>query len=324
MELNELRIFKVVAEVGSVTRAAERLNCVQSNVTARIHQLEERLNVPLFYRKSRGVVLTPVGHIFLDYAKRILSLHEEAVRTVQEQESPTGRLTIGALECAAALRMPWIFSEFHSRHPKVDVQLLTGTSEQMLAALLEYRVDAAFVGGTIAHPDLLGEALFKEEFVLACPKGVSPQIRKKEQDILVFPKGCAFRPKMEIWLRENNVTSYRLMEFNSVEMILACILNGMGITFLPRAVFAHGTYDSKIELYALPPDIAMLPVNFVRRRSVSESKALTAFRTSLRHWILSNKQRSTNVSIPRVVKRSDPRLFHVSRKKPPSRRLTAS
>jgi len=324
MEFNELRIFKMVAEVGSVTRAAERLNCVQSNVTARIHQLEDRLNVPLFYRKSRGVVLTPVGHIFLDYAKRILSLHEEAVRTVQEQESPSGRLTVGALECAAALHMPWIFSEFRNQNPKVEVQLLTGTSAQMISALLEYRIDAAFVGGTIDHPDLIGEVLFKEEFVLACPKGTTPQIKKKDQDILVFPKGCSFRPSMENWLRKNDISSYRLMEFNSVEMILACLFNGMGISFLPRAVFAHGNYDEKVIAYTLPPDIAMLPINFVRRKSVSESKALTAFGVSLKQWVRSNRLENANLTVPRPTKKNNPRLFRVNKKMTPSQRLNAS
>jgi molybdate transport repressor ModE-like protein len=86
MDINELRIFKAVAEEGSVSRAAERLNCVQSNVSARIRQLEEGLKVTLFHRKSRGVALTTAGRVLLDYAERILALVSEAERIVQERE----------------------------------------------------------------------------------------------------------------------------------------------------------------------------------------------------------------------------------------------
>lgn len=91
MDFNELRIFKAVAEEGNVSRAAERLNCVQSNVTARIRQLDESLKVTLFHRKSRGVSLTAAGRVLLDYAERIMVLVSEAVRIVQEQEPLGGK-----------------------------------------------------------------------------------------------------------------------------------------------------------------------------------------------------------------------------------------
>jgi LysR family transcriptional regulator, cell division regulator len=285
MELNELKIFKTVAEEGSVTRAAMRLNYVQSNVTARIRQLEEHLNVSLFHRKSRGVALTPVGHVFLEYAKRILALAEEAVQVVRERDEPIGVLTIGSIETTAVVHLPPILSAYHRRYPLVDLQLLTGNSEQALTYLLDYRVDGAFVGGPVDHPDLLGEVILQEEIVLAAAKGKSPFGGKGRQNILVFPKGCAFRARLETWLRDSGSLPYRIMEFSSVESILGCVHAGMGITFLPRSVFSSGRYDDQIDLHPLPQEVASLPIHFIKRRDRTGSKALEAFHGEVRRWM---------------------------------------
>lgn len=69
MESSELRIFRAVAQAGSITKAAQALGYVQSNVTARIQQLESDLNTQLFYRQ-RGMILTPTGEKLLAYAEK--------------------------------------------------------------------------------------------------------------------------------------------------------------------------------------------------------------------------------------------------------------
>lgn len=97
MELAELEIFRTVVAEGGVTRAAERLNRVQSNVTTRIKQLEQSMGVPLFVRDRRRMVLTAAGEALLDYAERILDLAQEARQAVAPQ-SPRGRLRIGSID----------------------------------------------------------------------------------------------------------------------------------------------------------------------------------------------------------------------------------
>ena len=82
MDLAALEIFRAVVEAGGITRAAERLHRVQSNVTTRIRQLEQSLGVDLFVRDGRRMVLTPSGQTLFDYACRILSMTEEARQAV--------------------------------------------------------------------------------------------------------------------------------------------------------------------------------------------------------------------------------------------------
>jgi DNA-binding transcriptional LysR family regulator len=279
MDINELRIFKAVAEEGSVSRAATRLNCVQSNVTARIRQLEDRLNVTLFHRKSRGVELTPAGRVLLDYAGRIIALAEEAERIVQEREPLAGRLIIGALETTAAVRLPSILSEYHRRFPAVDLQLVTGTALDLIQQILDYKLDGAFVDGTIDHPELIVEESFIEEMVLVCAKGDDPLLHERPITILAFPIGCFYRNQLETWLHKSGFIPYRIMEFSTIETIIGCVSAGMGITFLPRSVLTGNLCTDRVEIHSLPTEVSRVTTRFLRRKDSVEPKVLGAFRT---------------------------------------------
>lgn len=285
MDCNELRIFKAVAEEGSVSRAAERLNCVQSNVTARIRQLEESLNVTLFHRKSRGVAMTPAGRVLLDYAERILALVNEAERIVQEREPLGGRLIIGALETTAAVRLPPVLAEYHRRFPSVELQLVTGTALDLIQRILDFKLDGTFVDGLVDHPELIAEECFVEENVLLCAAGDPPLPKERPINILAFPIGCYYRKQLETWLHESGLIPYRIMEFSTIETIIGCVSAGMGITFLPRSVLSGNLASDKIDIHPLPAEISRVTTRFLRRKNSTEPKTLSAFRDIVRQFV---------------------------------------
>jgi LysR family transcriptional regulator, cell division regulator len=285
MDLNELRIFKAVAETGSVSRAAEQLNYVQSNVTARIRQMENRLNVTLFHRKSRGVALTPAGRVLLDYADRIIALVNEAERIVQEKEPLGGRLIIGALETTAAVRLPPVLAEYHRRFPAVDLRLVTGTALDLIGQILDFKLDGTFVDGAIDHPELEVEECFVEENVLIYARGEDSILRERPINILAFPIGCFYRKQLETWLHDSGLIPYRIMEFSTIETIIGCVSARMGITFLPRSVLGGHLASDKIAIHPLPADVAHVTTRFLRRRNSVEPKALSAFRSVVREVV---------------------------------------
>ena len=130
MDLSGLRIFTAVVRAGGVTRAAERLHRVQSNVTTRIRQLEEELGVSLFIRNGKRLHLAPAGQVLLDYADRLLALADEARDAVQDSR-PRGVLRLGAMESTAAIRLPGPLAEYHRRYPAVLLELRTGNPQQL-------------------------------------------------------------------------------------------------------------------------------------------------------------------------------------------------
>ena len=165
----ELGVFAAVAQAGSIGRAAERLNTVQSNVTQRVRAFEERLGVTLFHRSKRGVTLTTVGTRLLPYATRVAELLEEARLVTQDEAVPSGEIRIGAMETVAAFRLPPLLSIYATLYPDVDVTVDTGPTEHLIDRVLRRELDGAMVSGPVVHASLEATTLFEEELVLVTP-----------------------------------------------------------------------------------------------------------------------------------------------------------
>src|SRR3982074_2359194 len=126
MDLADLHIFRSVVQAGGITRAAEKLNPVQANVTPRVHQLEADLGVQLFIREGKKLHLSPEGKLLLDYADRLLDLAQGA-RGAWRAPKPRARLRLGSMESTASVRLPVPMSEYLSRYPDVSLELRIGT-----------------------------------------------------------------------------------------------------------------------------------------------------------------------------------------------------
>src|SRR4051812_47448405 len=104
IDLESLDIFRTVVQEGGIVRAAGKLNRVQSNVTTRIKQLEERLGLSLFRRQGRSLVLSAEGELLMSYAQRLFRLADEAESELRTGE-PMGVFRVGALESTAGSRL---------------------------------------------------------------------------------------------------------------------------------------------------------------------------------------------------------------------------
>jgi DNA-binding transcriptional LysR family regulator len=188
MDAADLKFFEQVAQSGGMSRAAEKLNTVQSNVTRRIRALESELNVSLFNRTGRGVSLTPAGERLLPFAIRVARLIDEAASTIGDDGHPKGSLVIGSLETTAALRLTPILSQFVADFPEVDLSLKTGTSRELVEDVLEHRVEGAFVCGPVHHPDLLQRKMYQERLVVMTSRrerSLNAYLRKNDLRMVV-------------------------------------------------------------------------------------------------------------------------------------------
>ncbi|EAT16588.1 LysR family transcriptional regulator [Desulfuromonas acetoxidans] len=280
MEINELKIFLAVARQGSISRAAEELNYVQSNVTTRIKQLEERFGRPLFHRKSKGVCLTASGLILCDYAQRIIQLTGEAHDALSENAVPQGPLAISSMETTAAVRLPSLLADYHRRYPQVALNLVSAPSAESLKKLLDYQVDGAFIAGEVDPQAIESCEVFEEELVLVAPLDIDP-LTMESLKILVFRPGCSYRARLENWLRQNGRLGYHSVELGSIEGILACVAAGMGISILPRSVVERPHLMQNCALHELPEPVRRMTTRFVWRRHEKPSTALQVFRELL-------------------------------------------
>src|SRR5579864_6734141 len=166
VELTDLATFSAVARNGGITRAAEELKTVQSNVTQRVKALEAEIGTALFERHSRGMTLTGAGRRLLPFAQRMAALSREAVLAARDDGEPKGPLSIGSMETTAAVRLPKLLAAFHRRYPAVRLTLRTAPTADLVAAVLDGTLDGAFVAGPIEHAELTSTTAFQEELVL--------------------------------------------------------------------------------------------------------------------------------------------------------------
>jgi DNA-binding transcriptional LysR family regulator len=252
VDLSDLRIFCAVVREGGVTRAAERLHRVQSNVTTRIRQLEEDLGVAIFIREGKRLHLAPAGLVLLDYADRLLALAEEARGAVQDAR-PRGTFRLGAMESTAAVRLPGPLNEYHRRHPKVVLELRTGNPQVLASAILAGELDAALVAEPIADAPFEKTFAFDEELVIVAAAD-HPAVGKKSslpQTIIVFEHGCPHRKRLEDWYARRHEMPVRTIELGSYHAMLGCVVAGMGIALIPKSVLTTFPEKKRLSIHEL-------------------------------------------------------------------------
>jgi len=282
IDLVALEIFKAVAEQGGITKAAVRLHRVQSNVTTRVKQLEERLGARLFIRQHRRLVLSPEGKLLLEYADRLLRLSAQAEAALRD-DGPRGVLRIGALESVAATRLPPILSRYHRAYPDVRIELVTGTTGALIARVLDEEVEAALVAEPFTANNLETMPAFVEELVLITPKRFPPIKTPKDighTTLIAFANGCSYRRRLEAWLAGAGVAPERAMEFGSYHAIVACVAAGTGIAVVPRSIVRVSRVKGEIAAHPLPAQVSKARTVLVWRRG-HESAALTAMKGKL-------------------------------------------
>ncbi|MET3852136.1 LysR family transcriptional regulator [Paenibacillus sp. OAE614] len=277
MESGDLRIFRAVAEEGSITRAAQRLQYVPSNVTGRIRQLEEGLQTPLFIRSNRGMELTPAGERLLGYARQILNLLDEAEKSVQAEDAPRGPLRIGAIESAAAAHLPERLAAYYARYPHVSLSLATGNSRVLMQQVLDRELDGAFVYGPVPHSQLEQIPSYDEELVLLSEAGAASLQEQLQKPMLILSTGCTHRSRVERLLAEAGVQHPQIMEFGSLEAVLGGVASGLGVALLPRSNTVQIPNEKNLEALTLPESYREVVVYFIYRRDVPLSSALRAF-----------------------------------------------
>lgn len=282
IDLDSLQIFKAVADFGGITKAAVQLNRVQSNVTTRVKQLEERLEVQLFQRQNGKLVLSSEGKVLLAYAERLLRLSSEAEAAFRTR-TPRGTLRIGTMESTAAARLPPILARYHDAYPDVMIELVTGTSGALINKVRNYDVEAAFVAEPFTTSDLDGQEVFVEELVLIMSKS-APAIRTprdlKTSTVIAFTTGCSYRRILEDWLSHSSVVPDRVLELGSYHAIVACVAAGSGLAIVPRSVLRAVHAENEVAVYPLPDRVTKAKTMLVWRKG-HHSVALDAMRKEL-------------------------------------------
>nr|WP_189684644.1 LysR family transcriptional regulator [Pseudomonas sp. SWRI92] len=258
VEFSQLRIFQAVAEEGSITRAAERLHRVPSNLSTRLKQLEEQLGVDLFLRERQRLQLSPAGKVLLDYATKLFALHDEAHAAVQGGQ-PAGDFVLGTMYSTAATHLPDLLAGYHRAYPAVNLQVQSGPSGELLEGLLTNRLDAALVDGPLELAGLDGVPLCDERLVLIT-EADHPPVRSaldvQGRAVFTFRRGCSYRMRLEAWFAHDHATMGRAMEIESYQGMLACVIAGSGVALMSESMLASLPGRERVTMHPLAEPFA--------------------------------------------------------------------
>lgn len=279
MDLAHLRTFVVVADSGSLTHAAGRLACVQSNVTARIKQLEEHFGERLFVRSRRGVALTEAGSRLYPKVRDILD-RVEALRAMGPEATMSGVLRVGVVETIASHELPEILATLRERYPDLLVELSTGTSQDLLRLVRDLKVDVAIVSGLAGDRAVTGITVRTDRLVLVSSTAYPlPEIRRNKPApaLYVFKAGCIFRASLEGWLRSQNAMPTAINELGTLDGILAHVAAGNGCTALPASILAYHRLQPALCSTAIPGAFGEIQTSIAYLKDGEASPRLKAF-----------------------------------------------
>jgi len=248
MELRHLKYFIAVAEELHFGRASKRLNISQPPLSQQIMQLEKEIGVQLFSRTNRRVEITPAGLVFLEEARRIMALSDDAVRrTIRADKGEIGRLAVGYIGSANYSLLPQVIREFRKRFQDVDVSLAELNTSNQIEALRDGRIHVGFLRPPqgIENEGLSLETVFSEPLMVAMPQNhhikgktaISLHMLAKEPFIMIpRQRGPGFFDYIIALCQKEGFSPHIALEASQFHTIIGLVAAEIGIAIVPATM----------------------------------------------------------------------------------------
>lgn len=245
MEFRLLRSFVAVAECGHVGRAALKLHLSQPPLTRHIHQLERELGVTLFVRTPKGMELTAAGASFVEEARNLLTLAEQArERAVRADRGETGRIDVGIFGSAIFDAIPKILLAFRREYPGVNIVLHALGRRAQIEALRQRRLTLGFNRFVAPEPDIASRVVLDERLRVAVSR-LSPLYSRQQvaltdlvdEPLVVFPATPrpGFIDFLQTECRRRGFEPRIEQEVSDSPTGLALVASGFGSCIIPES-----------------------------------------------------------------------------------------
>lgn len=246
MDIRSLKIFIEAAELGSFTRAGERLGYSQPTVSFQIKQLEHELGVQLFDRIGHTVSLTDAGRDALGYAQRICLEYQEMSLGTDARREPSGVIRLGMADSLCGPLIAEDFARFRTKYPKISLKIITGGTADLFHLLDHNEVD--LVCTLDSHVYNTTYAIDAEEkvdvhFVVSAndPLATRRKVAIQElvrQPFLLTEKGVSYGRLLDESLAKKSLEIHPVLELSRTDQLCDLVERGAGVSFLPDYVTA--------------------------------------------------------------------------------------
>jgi DNA-binding transcriptional LysR family regulator len=236
------KIFYHTVSSGSFSGAAEKLFITQSAVSQAIKNLETKLGVTLFFRKTRNLKLTPEGEMLFTHIKQAYNFIKAGEQKLAEtQNLDSGEIRIGASDTVCKYFLLPYLESFHRLYPKVKIQFINRTSPKILENLKNGAVDFAVVTLPINDKSInVRELKVVTDILVAAPKYVELKERRikladlADYPLLLLEKASSTRRNFDAFLRQNQINLFPEIELESVDLLVEFARIGLGVAHVLR------------------------------------------------------------------------------------------
>lgn len=264
MTLKQLQTFYWVCRLGSFAAAAEHLCTTQSAVSMRIQDLERSLGVELFDRSQRSARLTAKGQELVKHAEELITRATEIQHRIGDSRVLSGTMRLGVTELVAVTWLPRLVSAINAHYPSVLVELDVDLTLNQLGKLQSGALDLVIVPGPIQQPGLTNISLGSVEFAwMASPSLGVPRGKAQARDLhrwplLTLSRASNLHALLGVWFDKNAASFHRVDTCNSIGVIAALTIAGLGVSFLPRAQFAADIAAKRLQVLDITPRLPAL------------------------------------------------------------------
>lgn len=239
MELYQLRSFAAVAELGNLTRAAEKLHVSQPAVSAQIKALEDELGAVLFVRTASGMVLTAAGRRLLPEATKVIAAVQGLRAKARLLEGEVaGRALVGTLSDPDVIRIGEFLGRAVERHPLLEIELHQEISGTAFEKLRDGVLDASFYYGELAHPQVASVPLREIAYRVVAPAAWKERIDRAGWDEIAAEPWIMPPPISSLhvlatqFFRAHGVAPAKLIEADNEAVIRSLVVAGLGVALM--------------------------------------------------------------------------------------------
>ncbi|WP_102348641.1 LysR family transcriptional regulator [Bacillus sp. Marseille-P3661] len=240
MDIDSIKSFLLMSEIGNLTETAERLYLSPSSLTGRIKKIEKELGEELFILKGRTLSLSPAGLTFLHYAKQICELEEELEKQLQLLSVEEQRFRIGVSPSISTYMLPKLIKEFKTLYPNLQLNLISFPGGKVREALINNEIDLGIVQSGEKYETIEFKHWFSERDIMVVSAN-NPWAAKKEiyveelknQPLLAYQRYTFLWKNRLKWMLQHGVNPWIGLELSHIETVKEILLNDYGYSFLP-------------------------------------------------------------------------------------------